>query len=194
MSVLVRHSSDHSTRSAATGSSVRGGPMSNNERTKAVGNWGERKAIDLLKAAGFFNVKDMNVETHNHPFGDLYAERGDERYLIGVKTRNKYQNQDGGPLNSTYNVRKRGVDVQSLGRRYNADLAWVAIAVIPELQTFSAYFGTIAEMEEAAVRFSIRMKPEETQHYELLGRENEFDPSIKPAWSNGGYRRRRDAA
>jgi hypothetical protein len=162
--------------------------MKESERRKALGDWGEKKAIDLLKRAGFSNVKDMNAETHNHPFGDIYAERGGMRYLVGVKTRNKYQ--ESGPLNATYNVKKRGVDVQSLGRRYNADLAWVAIAVIPEEQTFSAYFGTIAQIEESTERFSIQMKPEHTRRYELLGREDESDPSISPEWSNGGYPRR----
>ncbi len=33
----------------------------------------------------------MNTETVNHPFGDICAERGKARYVIGVKTRNKYQ-------------------------------------------------------------------------------------------------------
>jgi len=101
--------------------------MRESERRKALGDWGEKKAFDLLKAGGFSNVRDVNVETHNHPFGDIYAERSGKPYLVGVKTRNKYQNQEGGPLNATYNVKKRGADVQSLGRRYNADLAWVAI-------------------------------------------------------------------
>jgi hypothetical protein len=165
--------------------------MRESERRKALGDWGEKKAFDLLKAAGFSNVRDVNAETHNHPFGDIYAERSGKRYLVGVKTRNKYQNQEGGPLNATYNVKKRGADMQSLGRRYNADLAWVAIAVIPEEKTFSAYFGTITQIEESAERFSIPMKPEETRHYELLGCEGDFDPSIAPEWSNGGFRRRR---
>ena len=69
-------------------------------------------------------------------------------------------------------------------------LPWVAIAVVPEEQTSGAYFGTIAQIEEDAERFSIQMKPEHTRRYELLGREDEFDPSIRSVWSNGGYRRR----
>jgi hypothetical protein len=112
------------------------------------------------------------------------------RYLIGVKTRNRYQVS--GLINPTYNVRKRGADVEAIGRRHSATLAWVAIPVIPEEQTFSAFFGTITQIEDAGERFSIPMKPEQTARYECLWRPlEEFDPSIHPEWSNGGYPRRR---
>jgi Holliday junction resolvase len=63
--------------------------MDNSIRTKALGNWGEKKAIALLKKAGFRSVRDLNSETTNHPFADFYAERGDSRFIIGVKTRNR---------------------------------------------------------------------------------------------------------
>jgi len=81
--------------------------MNERERTKALGNWGEAKALELLKrpGSGFVNAMDVIAETHNHPFGDIYAERGRERFLIGVKTRNKYR--DIGKLNTEYNVKKR---------------------------------------------------------------------------------------
>jgi hypothetical protein len=65
----------------------------------------------------------------------------------------------------------------------------VVIQAIPELQTFNAYFGTIEQIEEDKERFSIRMKPEYTQDYLRLGAPNEFDPSMRPEWSNGGYPR-----
>jgi Holliday junction resolvase len=158
--------------------------MKESERRKALGNWGENKAISLLKAAGFSDVRDMNAEISNHPFGDIYAERSGARYLIGVKTRNKYQVS--GLINPTYNVRKKGADVQILAARYKAELAWVAIPVVPEEQKFSAYFGTIKQIEENAERFSIPTKPEKTRRYECLGNE-EIDRSIRPEWSNGGY-------
>jgi hypothetical protein len=163
--------------------------MNEHERRKALGDWGERKAVDLLTnaKASFQNVRDVNAETHHHPFGDIYAERGDQRFLIGVKTRCKHQNQKGGPLNETYNIKKKGADVRVIGDRYKAQLAWVVIQVVPELQTFNAYFGTIAQIEEVKERFSIRMKPAYAGMYERLGSEDEFDPSLRPEWSNGGY-------
>ena len=156
-------------------------------RRKALGDWGEAKALELMKrqASGFAKARDVNAETHNHPFGDIYAEHRQSRVLIGVKTRCMYQKS--GPLNETYNVKKKGHDVLAVARRYNADLAWIAIQVIPELQTFNAYYGTIAQLEEQKERFSIRMKPEYTPQYLRLGQVNEFDPSIRSEWSNGGY-------
>jgi hypothetical protein len=160
------------------------------ERLRALGDWGEKKAFSLLKRAGFRDVTDMNTEISNHPFGDICAEREGARYLIGVKTRNKYQVS--GLLNPTYNIRKRGADVEAIARRYEAILAWVAIPIIPEEQRFAAYFGTIDQIEERGERFSIPMRPEQTGRYECLSRPlEELDPSIRPEWSNGGYPRRR---
>lgn len=161
--------------------------MKESERRQALGNWGEEKTLALLKNAQFSGVRDVNAETHNHPFGDIYAERGPARFVIGVKTRNMYQKS--GPLNASYNVRKKGFDIWAVGKRYNADLAWVAIQVIPELQTFNAYFGTIDQIQELKERFSIPMKPNEIRDhkYERLGAVDEFDPSIRLEWSNGGY-------
>ena len=156
------------------------------ERLRALGDWGEEKAVFVLKRAGFKNVTDMNMEISHHPFGDICAERDGTRYLIGVKTRNRYQVS--GLLNPTYNVKKRGADVEAIARGYNATLAFVAIPVIPEQQRFSAYFGTISQIEEAGERFSIPMRPEQTVRYECLSRPvEEFDRSIRPEWSNGGY-------
>jgi hypothetical protein len=170
---------------------VRAQTLERVQRKRALGDWGEKKAIVLLQRAGFQNVRDVNAEIANHPFGDIYAERGAKPYLIGVKTRNRYQAS--GPINATYNIRKRGVDVEAIAQRHKATLAWVAIAVIPEKRSFTAFFGTLAQIEPAGERFSIPMKPEKTVGYECLSRPlEELDPSIRPEWSNGGYSSRRE--
>jgi hypothetical protein len=157
------------------------------ERRKALGDWGEAKALELMKRAGsgFVNARDVNAQTHNHPFGDIYAERSNARFLIGVKTRCMYQKC--GDLNQTYNVRRKGHDVAAVARPYKADLGWVAIQVVPELQTFNAYFGTITQIDDRGERFSIPMQPQHTSRYIRLGQTDEFDPSIRLEWSNGGY-------
>ena len=160
--------------------------MSDSERTKALGAWGEKKAIALLQKAGFSGVRDMNVTVVNHPFGDIFAERGGSRYMIGVKTRNKYQVS--GILNPTYNVRKRNANVEIIAQQHNALLAWVAISVVPEEHEFSAYFGTIAQIEDRGERFSIPMKADQTRKYECLA-DRETDTSLRREWSNGGYAR-----
>ena len=87
------------------------------DRRIALGSWGERKAMVLLDRAGFSKVRDVNVETFNHPFGDIYAERAGMRYLIGVKTRNKFR--DIGLVNGEYNIQKKGVDVKAIARPCN---------------------------------------------------------------------------
>ena len=163
--------------------------LTDRERTRALGRWGELKALKLLKDAKFSKVRDMNQATANHPFGDIYAERNGKRYLLGVKTRNKYQVS--GLLNPTYNVKKRGADVSKLAELHHAHLAWVAIQVIPERQVVSAYFGTIKEIEEQGKRFSIPMREFDTLKYECLAKE-ESDKSLRVEWSNGGYARSRD--
>ena len=109
-------------------------------------------------AAGQFDFYVLSL-SWSPSFCAAAAERDGARYLIGIKTGNKYQVSD--LINPTYNVRKGGVDVKkAVAQQYNATLAWVAIAVVPEEQRFGAYFGTIAQIEDAGERFSIPMRPE----------------------------------
>ncbi len=160
------------------------------QRLRALGDWGEQKGVKLLERAGFTDVRELNAEFRNHPFGDICATRDGKRYLIGVKTRNKYQAS--GMLNPTYNVRKRGANVDAIAQRHHAMLAWIAVSVIPETQKLSAYFGTLSQIQERGERFSIPMQPGKTAKYECLSRPvEEFDLSIRAEWSNGGYLRRR---
>src|ERR1700751_6257488 len=116
------------------------------QRLRALGSLGEHKAVALLKRAGFTNVRELNSEFPNHPFADIYGTRGSKKYVIGVKTRNKYQVS--GLLNPTYNIRKKGADVGAIARQHGAILGWVAISVIPEESKFSAYFGTIDQIQK----------------------------------------------
>ena len=41
-------------------------------RLRSLGNWGEQKALALLARAGFSDVRELNREFPNHPFGDIY--------------------------------------------------------------------------------------------------------------------------
>lgn len=154
-------------------------------RKKELGNWGEAKAWSLLESAGFVEVRNVNQETHNHPFGDLFGIRNGQRFLIGVKTRNKLQAN--GKLNPSFNITKRGRDLTPLAKKYDAVLAWVAIQVQSEKQRFSAYWGTVNQIIEAKERYSIPMKPDEVLAYECLVQDKP-DKSIKPEWTNRSYR------
>ena len=80
---------------------------------------------------------------------------------------------------------KRGADVAAIAARYNAQPAWVTIQVIPELQTFSAFFGRLS-----TERLSVPMRARDTDKYKRDGdclTDNEIDPTILPEWTNGGY-------
>ncbi|MCG8271603.1 hypothetical protein MIC97_08820 [Aquamicrobium sp. NLF2-7] len=158
--------------------------LTERERTRRLGLWGERKAFALLQRAGFLHIRDMNEEIFNFPFADIYAERDREKFLIGVKTRNMYQVS--GPLNPSFNVRKKGFDVDAIAAKYEATLAWVAVQVIPELGTYWAHFGTVDKIQEQGERFSIPMTKPHLGRYECLARE-ETDETLDPRFSNGGY-------
>jgi hypothetical protein len=116
-------------------------------------------------------------------------ERNGIRYLVGVKTRNKYTAR--GTLNPTYNIRKKGANVTAIAERRKAHLAWVAIQVAPERRVFWAYFGTIAQIEDRGERFSIPMRAFITPKYERLA-DQEADATIPAEWSNGGFGLSRD--
>ena len=151
------------------------------ERTKALADWGERKAVALLLKNGYQRVRNLNEEMPNHPFADLYAERDGVRYLIGVRTRNKHTSK--GALNGTYNVCTKGRDLVSLARDYDAELSWIAVQVDAEAQSFSAYFGTLSALNVQGERYSIPMSERIVATYECLAR-NEFDDAITPDWTN----------
>lgn len=157
--------------------------LTEHERKDALGRWGEIKAITLLRRANFTNVRDLNEPTPHHPFGDVLAERDGNRYLIGVKTRNKFKVH--GLLNTEYNMRKKGADVAALAEQYEAQPAWVTIQVVPELGIFWAYYGT-----DLTKRLWISMRERDTEKYTCLA-DQEADATILVEWSNGGYARSR---
>jgi hypothetical protein len=150
--------------------------LTRSERTKALGRWGELKAMALLHRANFANIRDLNSPIRNHQFGDILAERNGVGYMIGVKTRNKFQ--ESGALNAQYNMRKPGVDVAAIAGRYKAVPAWVTIQIVAELQTFSAYFGT-----DLTDRNWISMHERHTRSYACFA-VDEFDETIWPEWTN----------
>src|SRR3982751_3458742 len=97
------------------------------ERTRALGRWGELKAVAVLARAQFSSIRDLNFPTPNHQFADILAEEDGALYAVAVKTRNKFQSA--GPLNSTFNMRKVGIDIAAIATRYSATPAWLTIQV-----------------------------------------------------------------
>ena len=76
--------------------------LSTNKRITKLGNLGDALAAECLEQCGFKNVENLNDRFHNFPFADLLAEKGNSRYLIGVKTRNERRSD--GKLNESYNA------------------------------------------------------------------------------------------
>ena len=148
---------------------------------KEFGDWGERTAMKILGKADFSSIKNLNETEPNHPFGDILAHRDGRNYLISVKARNALT--QAGKLNSAYNVRTKGKNVQHLEKRYDARLAWIAIQVFVDDQRYNAYYGTLDDIGGDNERHSIPMSHSRTKQYECLAR-NRLDRKIRPEWSN----------
>ena len=100
-----------------------------------------------------------------------------------MKTRCKFKAD--GRINDSYNMVKSGADIAAIAASYNAQAAWVTIQVIPELQTFSAFFGKLT-----TERLAVSMRERDTDGYKRDGNclaDEETDPTILAEWSNGGY-------
>jgi hypothetical protein len=141
----------------------------------------KRKLLNSSTGRGFIPCGILNSAKANHPFADIFAERGGRRFIIGVKTRNKQTAE--GKLNSSYNIRKKGKDLCIISASYGAIPAWIAIQVEAEKQRCSAFFGTLAHISVRGERYSIPMTPAATAQYERLAMD-EHDLTIRPEWSN----------
>jgi hypothetical protein len=135
-------------------------------RSRALGDAGERLARDLLQAAGFTQIRNLNAATANYPYADLYAERHSKRYVISVKIRNKCEARTG-HLNSRY---KLGSKCYELAKRAEAleraEAAWLAISLEPRV--LSAYFGSL---EQLAGSRGIAMTERAVSQYECIARD-----------------------
>jgi hypothetical protein len=158
--------------------------MKNHIRAKALGNFGEALAATLLVETGFVAVRNLNCDSMNYPYGDLYAVKGGVNYIISVRTRNKLQRN--GRLNSAYNFRKKSADVEAIAANLNATPAWLTIQIDVGAQRYWAYFGTMAELNVQGDRYSVSMSERATAEYICLA-ENRFHPLIRSDWDNRSY-------
>jgi hypothetical protein len=77
-------------------------------RRKSLGELGELVAIKALVDRSFSKITNLNDQQHNYPFADLYAQKGQKKYVISVKSRNKYQAN--GKLNSRYKLGSKALE------------------------------------------------------------------------------------
>jgi hypothetical protein len=159
------------------------------ERITKLGHLGEDLAAERLRHHGFTDVENLNLRRTNYPFGDLLATKDGIRYFVGVKARNEMRQGDVG-LNESYNLvlisdpvnrklKEQGntsdqitamllAEVGRLAAALDATPAWVTVPIRPISGTFSAYFGTVAQLGN---RRSVPMTPKACETYRCLARD-----------------------
>jgi Holliday junction resolvase len=144
----------------------------NPKRDSSLGQIGERLAVEVLVKASFKNVRNLNDEKRNYPFADIYAERDGKRYVLSVKTRNKYTNH--GKINDRYKVDNPDKS-KEVSTRFGAVPAFLTISIEADRNIYSGYFGEISMLRKDT---GVPMRnPDED--YECLGKnvKSEFDLS-----------------
>ena len=143
-------------------------------KTKSLGVLGELLAIKTLVDNNFNNIKNLNDQKKNFPYADLYAERGNEKYVISVTTRNRYETN--GNLNRRY---KLGKDCHSQAERaesqFSAKAAWMAISIYDDI--YSIYFGTL---ELLSGNTGILIAEKHLKNYECLVYEKIHGLDFRP--------------
>ena len=115
-------------------------------RKKSLGELGELFGIKALVDNSFKNIENINDSKMNYPFADLYAEKGDEKYVISIKARNKYQKN--GTLNSRYKLGSNAYSHASRAEeKFDAEAYWMAVQF--DKKTVSIYFGSLAELNQS---------------------------------------------
>jgi hypothetical protein len=143
-------------------------------RSISLGTLGELLAIKALVDNGFNNIRNLNDKKTNYPYADLYAERGNEKYVISVKARNKYERS--GRLNSRYNLGKNHHDhAKKAERKFKAIAAWLAIPI--DDKTYSVFFGTLKSLNG---NLGISMTEKNKLNYESLGSECSHNLDFTP--------------
>ncbi len=109
-------------------------------RKKSLGELGELFAIKTLVDEQFDKIRNLNDEHRNTPFADIYAERNGKKYIISVKSRNRYQRD--GKENPSYNLGDNAYEkAKRVAEEYNAEPYWMAIPF--DTHSYSVYFGSL---------------------------------------------------
>ena len=114
-------------------------------RTKSLGELGELFCLKALVDFKFDSIRNLNDDKMNYPFADLLAEKDGKKYVISVKTRNKYKKS--GKVNSHYNVldKKNSYEhAKKAEEKHNAEAYWMAAQF--DNSTYSIYFGALSEL------------------------------------------------
>lgn len=100
-------------------------------------------ALKSLVDQKFDRIRNLNDDSMNEAFTDIFCEKNGVKYVISVKARNKFQKD--GKLNTRYNL---GKDVYEKAlpseNKYEAKACWLAIQF--DHNSFSIYFGQLNEL------------------------------------------------
>ena len=158
------------------------------DRRRELGRLGERVlAVEALQRNGFTDLRNLNDERPNYPWGDLFAVRDGRRYFISVKTRNEWRmitpRNPARRINEEFNLSYKPTPEQAYrwARSQAAEPAWLAIPVDALGGTYSAYFGLLAALPHPA---GIKMTDQHLAGYECLARDVPH-PKITPDLFNG---------
>jgi len=112
-------------------------------RKKSLGELGELFAIKVLVDEEYDRIRNLNDVQMNEAFADIYCEKGDQKLVISVKARNKYQKD--GKLNSRYNLGTNAYEkARRVAEKYDAEPYWMAIQF--DNHEYSIFFGSLEEL------------------------------------------------
>lgn len=135
-------------------------------RAQKLGGVGEALAIRILHSADFANIRNLNQVRTNFPFGDIFAERGEQKYVISVKIRNRYEARTG-RLNTRYKLGKQCYELAARAQvEFSATPAFLAISLISD--SYSAYFAPLSILDGSS---GIAMTPTGVLRYECLAED-----------------------
>lgn len=139
------------------------------KRFKMLGDIGECIAMEVLLYNQFQNIVDLNEVKTNFAFADFSAERDGKKYLISVKTRNKYESS--GRINSRYKLGAKvyeHIETLLASDEWNDYIpAWLAISI--ERKCFDAYFGLMEQLNGGR---GINMSDKAKRDYDALALNN----------------------
>jgi hypothetical protein len=165
---------------------TRGKTKSEKTREQKLGDFGEDKALQLLK----HRFNDIEKMPPNFPFFDLMAKRGSRRLLISVRTRNKFTAigalKDGALKDDNYNLyTKKGhyESASKIATFFGAKIVWVAVTVDTTTKTFCAYTGDV-DVSRPPLPTYIPMHPDRHVPYHDCLARDVFDEAISSSWRN----------
>ena len=109
-------------------------------RKKSLGELGELFAIKTLVDEQYDKIRNLNDDSMNKAYADIYCEKDGKCFVISVKARNKFQKD--GSLNAYYNLGSNAYEkARKTSEEYNAEAYWMAIQF--DAHDYSVYFGSL---------------------------------------------------